>query len=388
MHLTKRQIDAASYSSRSSNGQDIRWDDDIPGFGIRVYPNGRKAFILRYRIKGRKKFVTLGMYGVLTLDQARKMARTHLVDVLQGKDPSAEKSRTEKKTSALCEAFIDRHAKLHKKTWETDQSRIQRHILPAWGSLPVSTIKHTDVAALHGRIGKKSGPYEANRTIALISKMFDLASLWGFLEEGSTNPARRIDKFKEEKRDRWVQEEELPRLVSSIAEEDNPYVRGVIWMYLLTGARKVELLSIKWSDINLSRCELRLSETKAGRIHYIPLTQKAVGLLAQLPRLQDNPHVFPGKIQGQHIVNINKAWGRIRKRANLDDVRIHDLRRTVGSWLATSGESLILIGKLLNHSNPSTTAIYARLTENRVRSALEGYQGKVLKVIENAEKSG
>jgi len=211
------------------------------------------------------------MYGILTLDQARKMARSHLVDVLQGKDPSAEKLKMERNVSALCDDFVHRHAKPHKKTWQTDDSRIRRHIRPAWGNRPVSSIKHADVAILHSSIGKDHGPYEANRTLALLSKMFELAPLWGFLEEGAINPAHRIDKFKEKKRDRWIREEEFPRLVSAINQETNPYLRAVIWTYLLTGARKSELLSVKWEDIDLARLELRLPETKADRVHYIPL---------------------------------------------------------------------------------------------------------------------
>ncbi len=141
--------------------------------------------------------------------------------------------------------------------------------------------------------------------------------------------------------------------------------------------RKSELLTAKWTDIDFERKELRLNDTKAGRVHYVPLNEAAIDLLSRVPRLEENPYIIPGSIKGKHMVNISKPWLRIRKAANLEDVRLHDLRRTVGSWLAQSGNSLHLIGKVLNHSNQSTTAVYARFAQDDVRNALEGH-GKML----------
>jgi integrase len=220
-------------------------------------------------------------------------------------------------------------------------------------------------------------PYEANRTIRLLSKMFELAKDWNYLDHNDGNPAKGIKLFKEEKRDRWLTHNELPQLIEAIDKEQNLYARIAIWLYLLTGVRKTELLTAKWSDIDFERKELRLSDTKAGRVHYVPLSEAAMDLLSRVPRLQDNPCIIPGHITGKHLVNISKPWNRIKTAAKLEDIRLHDLRRTVGSWLAQSGNSLHLIGKVLNHSNQSTTAVYARFAQDDVRNALEGH-GKML----------
>jgi integrase len=236
------------------------------------------------------------------------------------------------------------------------------------------------VAALHGRIGQDT-PYEANRTLALLSKMFELARRWGFVLENAANPARGIDRFREYKRDRWVTPEELPRVTVAIAQESNLYVRAAIWLYLLTGVRKTELLKACWADVDVTRCELRLPQTKAGRTHYVPLSLPAINLLQSLPREVENPYILPStKIPGRHLVNIEKPWRRVRRAAGIEDVRLHDLRRTVGSWLAQAGNSLPLIGRVLNHTDPKTTAIYARLGDDPARQALEDHAQRITKV--------
>ncbi len=154
--------------------------------------------------------------------------------------------------------------------------------------------------------------------------------------------------------------------------------RFAMWLYLLTGARKSELLKARWEDVDNNRAELRLVDTKAGRTHYIPLSAPALALLEQIPRVDGNPYILPGKREGAALVNIAKPWSRVRKAAGVEDVRLHDLRRTVGSWLAQAGNSLHLIGRVLNHSNQSTTAVYARFGEDHVRAALEQHGARIM----------
>jgi len=369
--LTKGEIDRATYQGgEAGNAWDVRWDSLLPGFGVRIYPSGRKAFILRYRAHGAKRLLTLGTYGVLTLDQARNLARQRLGEVIGGEDPLERKRKAAQGETmkALCEAYLERHAS-RKRSARDDQRRIGQHLLPAWGQRKVDSITQADVAALHSRIGEKHR-YEANRTVALLGKMFALARRWGFLPETVANPARGIDKFKEQKRNRWVTPEELPRLATAIAQHPNLYIRAALWLYLLMGVRREELLRAQWADVDFARCELRLSETKAGRTHYVPLSAPAMALLSRLPRQEENPYLLPGQKPGQHLVNVSKSWKTIRTAAGVDDVRIHDLRRTVGSWLAQAGSSLPLIGRVLNHTDPKTTAIYARLGDDPARQAL------------------
>jgi len=368
MKLTKKFIDTQIFNGK---GQHVLWDDEVPGFGVRLYPTGKKAFVLSYRDNNRKSIMTIGSYSVLTLDQARKDARAKLVGLNNGVNPLQErqKERQGKLVKDLCKKYIDDHA-VNKKSGGDDITRIERFIVPEWGNLLVTNIKRADVAALHGKLGKY-GHYQANRVYSLLSKMFNLARVWGFVPEEHINPCFGIEKFKEEKRDRFVSHEEFPKLVEAINKELNPYVVSAIWLYLLTGLRKEELLGIKWTDIDMERKELKLADTKNGKPHYLPLSVAAIDILNQTQRIEDNPFVIVGKNPGSHLVNIDKPWQRIRKEAGLEDVRLHDLRRTVGSWLAQSGNSLHLIGKVLNHSNQSTTAIYSRFGQDNVRDALE-----------------
>ncbi|MBZ0252679.1 MAG: tyrosine-type recombinase/integrase [Candidatus Methylomirabilis sp.] len=370
MKLTKSAIDGLAYRG----GQDVRWDDALPGFGVRVFPSGARAFVIRYRAEGRKRYLTLGKVGVLTLEQARELARRRLVDVIEGKDPQAERRRAleGEKVRDFCAAYLERHAKPRKKSWRDDDRRIRQHIVPAWGGLRLAGIKRADVAALHRRIGERA-PYDANRTLRLVSRMFGLARQWGYLDETAPNPASGIAAFPEEKRDRWIRPEELPRLAQAIDAEADPYVRAAFWLYLTTGLRRGELLAAKWADVDWTRRELRIPETKAGRVHYVPLSEEALTILQGLPRIDGNPFILPGRNPGAALVNISKPWLRVRRAAGVEDARLHDLRRTVGSWLAQSGNSLHLIGRVLNHSNQSTTAVYARFAQDHVREALEAH---------------
>jgi integrase len=380
MKITKKAIDASEYKGDAEKGdRHVIWDDDLSGFGVRIYPTGKKAFILSYRHNGRKRLITIGQYGALTLDQARKEARKYLVDVIQGDDPLAEreKERAGNTVKQLCDAYIDRHAS-KKKSASDDLRRIERHIIPTWGALKADAIKRADVAALHSKIGKGNGKYEANRVLALVSKLFTMAELWGIVEEGHPNPARGVEKFKEEKRDRYVTPEELPKLIEAIQNEQNESARYAIWLYLLTGLRKEELLQAKWSDIDYARYEIKINETKNGKSHYLPLSASARALLDQIPKVEGNPYIIIGKNPRSHLVNVDKPWQRVRKAASIEDVRIHDLRRTVGSWLAQAGNSLHLIGRVLNHSNTSTTAIYARFGQDSVRDALDRHGEQIL----------
>ncbi len=380
MKITKRLIDAAKYEGNGKS-QDIRWDDQLPGFGLRVYPTGRKAFVLSYRSSGRKHIMTVGTYGPITLDQARRKAKTYLAQVIDGGDPlDARRKVVRGKTmNDLCTDYLERYAKPRKKTWKEDERRIDRHIRPLWGGIKVKAIKRSDISTFHHKLGK-TAPYEANRILALLSKMFELAGQWGFIEEGSPNPAHKIEKFKEDKRDRWLTQEELPQLAEAIDRDPNTYVRAALWLYLLTGLRRSELLQLKWSNIDFNRNEIRLADTKAGRPHYVPLSTQAVQLIKTIPRLDDNPHIFPGARQGKPLVNIGKPWNRIRKEANVEDVRLHDLRRTVGSWLVQSGKSLHLVGRVLGHSNATTTQIYARFAQDHVKEALEAHGEQIIGV--------
>lgn len=236
MKLTKRTIDNLVHIGNDTNRQ-IIWDDQLPGFGCRVYPSGKKSFVLSYRIAGQKKLLTIGQYGKLTVEQAGKQALKHSANILDGHDPLAKRqqARLGETVAELCSAYLEKYAKRRKKTWREDERRINQHVLPTIGKFKVKSVKRLDISNLHAKLGEQA-PYEANRLLALLSVMFEFAIKQGMREESAGNPARRIDKFHEEKRDRWVTHQELPQLAKAIEKEESIYVRVALWLYLLTGA--------------------------------------------------------------------------------------------------------------------------------------------------------
>jgi integrase len=369
--LTKQVIDETPFPSA---GQVFVRDTELPGFALRV-TKGRKSFILEKRIRGRMRRLTIGPYGPLTVDQARKLAATHVGAIAQGDDPAqVRQDRLHEPTFGdLTAQYLDRHAP-RKRSARDDQGMLSTH-LAVFRTRKLTDLNRTDVARLHAKVGE-TAPYRANRLVALLRKMFNLARDWGL--HAGENPATRIQMFREESRDRFVQPEELPRLFQAIAEESDPSVRAVVLTALLTGARRTEVLTMRWDEVSLTRAEWRIPQTKAGRPHLLPLPHTLVATLRRLPRVYGNPYVFPGEHGAGHLQNMKRVWDRIRLTAGIHDVRFHDLRRTVGSWLAGSGESLHLIGKVLNHRDVSTTAIYARLNLDPVRQALERNASKML----------
>jgi integrase len=383
MKLTKRDIETARYE-RTDGGRCVLWDSLLPGFGLRIYPSGRRAFILSYRAAGRKRMMTIGTYGVLTLDQGRDIARQKLAAVIGGADPLAEKQKAARGATmkTLCADYIERHAKPFKKSWEADELRLNRQIVPVWGARQVISITRADVADLFHDIGKTKAHYEANRVIAVLGKMFECAIAWGYLPDNAANPARKIKKYPERKRDRWVTPEEMPKLAAAINGEPNVYIRSAFWLYLFTGLRRGELLNLKREQIDWTRAEISLPDTKAGRPFTAPLSGPAMAILRGIPEEEGNPYLFPGRRTERPLVELKMAWQRIRIAAGVPDVRIHDLRRTVGSWLAQAGNSLHLIGRVLNHSNPTSTAIYARFANDTVRQALEEHGRRLLAASE------
>ena len=366
----------------------VMWDDNLKGFGLRVYPTGRKAFILSYRASGRKKLYTIGEYGVLTPQQARQEAQKLLAIVGQGEDPKDRRRKARESqvvTSELVRLYLERHAP-RKKTGRQDERMLGLYLPNSWRKRELKGITRADVAKLHQKLGTNNGPYAANRFLALLRKMFNLAVDWGLLPEGHPNPCTRIKQFKEKKRERFVTPKELPKLWQAIQVEENVYWRGFFLLNLLLGARRGEILAMRWEDLDLEQGIWHIPETKAGRSHYLPLPIEALEVLKNLPVHQGSEWVFPSHGKTGHLAEPKGAWTRVCHRAGLKNIRIHDLRRTVGSWMAAQGESLPMIGKVLNHSQPSSTAIYARLHIDPVREAMEKHSRNISRVLATAPK--
>ena len=263
--LTKQKIDAMVYAG----GWDVRWDDEITGLGVRIYPSGKKSFVLSYRTRGaarRKRLMVLGPFGVLTLSQARDLAKATLANVIHGHDPATERKKAGKSSrmEEVFTAYVDRYARPHKKSWAEDARRISVHVPQRWLSLTPAEITREHVRALHTRIGART-PYEANRVLALLRVVFRFAKEEGFLPENAINPAAEIKPFRERSRSRFATEEEIKALVEAIDGEPNIFIRGLVLLYLQTAARKAELLERQWSDVEIDRARLRLPDTKSGR---------------------------------------------------------------------------------------------------------------------------
>ncbi len=376
MALTKRAVDGFKFDTSKPTAQQILYDGDLPGFGIRLNPSGAKKFIVRYRVKGQLRLHTIGKYGVLTVDQARTQAKRILAAASEGRDLMVE-NQSELTVRAFAAEYIERHAKQHKRSWQEDQRRLDNHILPKLGGKALAAVTRAEIARLHGALGG-STKIEANRVLALLSGMFGKAEEWSYLPDGHPNPARKIQKFRESTRDRWVKPDEMPRLLAGIATEPNPFSQTYFLLTLLLGTRKSELLSTQWKDVDLARAEIRFPQTKAGRVHTLPLPKFAVRLLKELPRLLGNPYVFASpRVAGAAVKDVKNEWLRIRDMAELSDVTIHDLRRTCASWLAESGVPLQVIARVLNHADRSVTAVYARLSDRSVREALDGHAERI-----------
>ena len=377
MNLTSRAITSFEYQG----GWDVRWDDAIPGLGVRIFPSGKKSYLLRYRAKGRRRYMTLGRVGAdITLAQARDRARKYRVEVLDGGDPlETRRAAARGKTFGdLVMTYLERHVEAQRlKTGAATKRRLERNIPASWKARNADSIAGWEIEALHQRIGK-TRPYEANRLLEILRTMYRHAPRWLYLDAGTPNPTDGIKKFREQKRKRWVTPEELPALATAIDVEPNIYVRTALWTYLLTGVRKTELLQARWDDVDWQRGTLKLPETKSGEEQVVALSAAALAIFQGVPHLDGNPYILPGAISGHHLVNIDKAWRRVRKRAGVEDVRLHDLRRTVGSWLTQHGADLNLVKDALRHASISTTLTYARLGADPARAAMEDHGRRIL----------
>lgn len=366
--LTKNIIDSTKHPVQ---GQTFLRDAEIPGLAVRI-TKGSKTFIMEKRIDGQMFRWSLGPYGPLTLYEARNKAREEIGKILEGGNPARDRKQKLHASTfgELANLYIKNHLP-RKRSPRNDLSMLNAH-LARWRNRKLPTIKRVDVVQLHTQVGQ-STPYVANRLIALVRKMFNLAKNWGLFD--GENPATGIDWFPEQKRERFVQAYEIPKVFEAIVAESNLYVRTAFLLLLYTGVRRNEVLSMKWSDLSLNgrASTWTIPQTKNNRSHTLPLSDPVVSLLKGIPQLDGNPYVFPGHKGTGHLVNLTKPWKRIRERAEILDVRIHDLRRTVGSMLKASGEDLTLIAKVLNHQQLSTTAIYARLNIEPVRKALDAH---------------
>lgn len=361
LFLTDAVVRRAKHSDPRK--QCFLWDEAVPGFGVRVYASGRKTFVFRFYAGPKRTIDSVGPVGVLTVEQARSIARERLRRVvLQEHDVVPERTFSE-----FAADYLENYAKKYKRSWMLDFYYLESHVLPDLGHLQIKAITRRHIEKLHTKMSGK--PFAANRAVALISTMFTKAIEWGEAEE---NPARAIRKHDEKSRDVFITKEQYPKLKAAIDAEPLLQVRAALYLLFLTGLRKSEVLGIRWEDIDFEQKLLRIPDTKNGEPHHIPLTVEACRVLQSVPKT--GRHVFMWR--GKQMLDFRKSWDNIRRRAGMPHLRVHDIRRTVGSWLAQEGHSLHLIGEVLNHKDPRSTRVYARFQKEHIRQALETF-GKV-----------
>ena len=383
--ITKRAVDGVG----PGQSDQFIWDTELKGFGLKVTPAGNKVYILQYRTGGRgtptKRF-TIGRHGAYTPDQARTEAVRLVGAIAAGGDPAAVRAAEKEAPTVadLAARFLSEHVATKTKSRTAVEYRrvIDKIILPAIGNQRVRDLKCADVARLHH--AHHATPYEANRVLAVLSKMLNLAEKWGERPDGS-NPCRHIEKYSEYKRERMLSAEEFGRLGDALARCDrSPYVVAAIKLLVFTGARLREILGLKWEWIDFERGEARLPDSKSGA-KTLHLPPPALAVLAELPQLAGNPYVIVGGVEGRALVNLEKSWLVIRKDAGLGDVRLHDLRHAFAAVAASSGMGLPIIGKMLGHTQAATTHRYAHIAADPVKAAAAAVAGKIAGAMNNTK---
>jgi integrase len=363
-----------------AEGARIVYDDMVPGFGIRVTAKGAKSFVLNYFTRaGRERRYTIGQFPNWVTVAARQKARDLKREIDNGGDPLAavEEERTAPTMAELADRFESEHLPRRRAGTQADyRSILSKHIRPHFGKhVKVADVTIDDVERLHRRITHAGKPYRANRVVAVLSKMLTLAKQWKMRPD---NPAQGIERNYEAKRKRYLNGDELRNLLAALATHSDQRSANVIRLLLLTGARRGEVLSMRWADIDLSagKWVKPASTTKQKAEHEAPLNAPARALLAEIADAQASKRglpefVFPGAGANGHVVEIKRSWRTLCRAAGISNLRIHDLRHSFASQLASGGASLPLIGALLGHSNPTTTARYAHLFDDPQRQAAE-----------------
>ncbi len=386
--ITKRTVDAAVPGKRDA----FLWDTDLTGFGLKVTPAGNRVYILQYRIGRRLRRYTIGGHGApWTPEEARREATRLLGLIAAGIDPADARvdSRSELTVAELCDLYLSEGCTTKKPTTlVTDQRNIERHVKPLLGRKGVRAVTGADIerfqrdvaagktaADIHtgprGRAIVTGGKGVAVRTLAVLGAIFTFAVKRKLRPD---NPVTGVARFRGQKKERFLTFGELAQLgdTLTIAERDgfNPFAIAAIRLLVMTGARKSEILTLRWEWVDFERGCLRLPDSKTGA-KVVPLGAPALELLASLPRVENNPHVLPGEKAGGHFVGLQKAWQHLRDRAGLSDVRVHDLRHSFASVAVAGGDSLYLVGKVLGHRQARTTEAYAHLQDDPVRAVAD-----------------
>lgn len=373
--FSRRQIDEIPPHDQDSASAMAEYSDtEVIGLKLAVSKSGRKYFWHRYRFRGRRKSLRLGEFPSVSVNDARLMVHEHKNMLAHDLDPADERNKR-RRVPTLAEFAKDTYlpyAKQHKKSWEDDEAKIRRDIGAMLGHLPMNEITTRDVMQLHSSIGKRASAATANRYRALLSTMFNLAMKCDVVTK---NPVTNVAKFKEaDPRERYLSGDELGRFLVALNGEAGKTAANAIILLLLTGLRKMELFSLQWTQVDLSRGTMRLLRTKGGRGRTVVLNSMALAILRKIQEGAEPacPWVFPAHRGEGHLVDARKALRRAMKRANISDLRVHDLRRSFASLAVNAGVDLYQVKDLLGHSTVAVTQkAYAHLQQDTLRTASE-----------------
>ncbi len=374
--LGRRSISRRTVEALEVDRDTVFWDSGQPGFGVRVYPSGSKHYIVQTRARGAAKRLTIGRHGVITPEEARRRAALIIARIKAGEDPVPEplaaKHPDGPTVAALAARYLEEYAEQHCKpnTVKAYRRMANGHIVPTLGKLPLGSVRREHVRDLHHAM--RATPVQANRTLDLLSRMFNMAESWGLTPEGS-NPCRGTVKYRQQARERFLTAAEFRRLGRALDEAEadgavSAHAAAAIRLLMLTGCRKNEIVTLRWRDVDLEAMELNLEDTKTGA-RTVPLSPEAVRVLAGIPRAEGNPWVIQGRKPGERLGFIDRQWCLVRERARLEDVRLHDCRHSFASRALALGESLPVIGRLLGHAHVETTAKYAHLARDSMHEA-------------------
>ncbi len=368
-NLTKRFVEKLAPPPR---GRLYVNDEATPGLQLVVTPTGHRSFYSYRKISGRPERVLLGSFPDLTIEQARKAAAVVNGQIAKGENPQ-ERRRKMRGTSTfevLFQRYMERHAKARKRSWKEDQGQFDRY-LKSWSDRKLYEIKRGDVQAMHRHVGNEHGRYASNRVLALVRKVFNYAITEEDYER--SNPAQKIEKFPEEKRDRFLQGDELPRFFRALDADPDETFRDFVKLSLMTGARRRNVEAMRWDQLDLDHGLWRIPQSKSGEPIVVPLPAEAIEILENRKSTANgSPWVLPSRHRRDgHYTEPKRSWKNLLERAGIENLRVHDLRRSLGSWMSIGGTSMTIVSKALGHKSMAATAVYARLSVDPVRIAVQ-----------------
>jgi integrase len=349
------------------------YDEIVPSLAVGIGPSGARTFYLVKKIAGRTERIKLERDGVISIDKARDAAQAQINALASGVNP-ADARRASRHGKTLREVFEDfkQHRRSRRGGFLTEKTKrgygfdFDNHLAGLAGR-SLASITREQIATLHSRIGREH-PTTANRVLALVSSMYSHADERKLYS--GRNPAQGIKKFPENARERFVQAAEFPKFMAALSETPEPW-RWVFALAIFTGARRDNVLGAQRADINVQERTWRIPSTKSGKSVTLPLSGEALAILAQIPRVAGTDYLFPSHGASGRLQEPKKPWADLIARAELPGLKLHDLRRTLGSWQAGTGASLVTIGKSLGHSTPQATQVYARLANKPVSDAID-----------------